>query len=57
MIRWIGFPARLVVFAIALVFAILVYGPEKLGKYWYSYRKDWHRWVLQDTEWRAEEMR
>lgn len=55
MIRWIGFPIRCLLFAIALLFAIpltVVFSPDEWD--WYDVRKDWHRWVLKDYGWRDD---
>lgn len=53
MTRWIGFPVRCFLYALAMGFVIplaIVFWPAEWD--WYEIRKDWHRWVLQDRDWR-----
>jgi putative lipase involved disintegration of autophagic bodies len=55
MIRWVGFPIRCLLFALALLFVIpltVVFWPDEWD--WYDVRKDWHRWVLKDYGWRDD---
>ena len=54
-LRWIGFPVRFLLFVLAWAIGILVvavFVPSELD--WYEVREHWHRWVLQDRDWREE---
>jgi hypothetical protein len=51
MLRWLGFPVRLLVFAMMGIIylpVVTIFFPEELS--WVGIRKDWYRWVLKDFD-------